>query len=95
MTRRVHSVNPAAYFMVCPCYIARNIASTVVDSFRSETDFDVEDFLVDMYFLFDKSSKRNILYKEYCCFCDIEYKKIVKHVSTRWLSLQRAIERVS
>ena len=34
------------------------------------------------------------MYKEYCSFCDTEYRKIIKHVSTRWLSLQRAIERV-
>jgi hypothetical protein len=31
---------------------------------------------------------------EYCCFCDIEYRKVIKHVSTRWLSLLTAIERV-
>ena len=49
---------------------------------------------MDVFFWFDKSSKRKNLLREYCCFCDIEYQNIVKHVSTRWLSLQRAVERV-
>ena len=49
---------------------------------------------MDIFFWFDKSSKRKNLLQEYCTFCDTEYRKIIKHVSTRWLSLQRAIERV-
>ena len=31
--------------------------------------------------------------QEYCQFCDYSYRAIVKHVSTRWLSLELAIER--
>jgi hypothetical protein len=91
---RVQGINPAIYFMKCPCHIAHNAACYAADAFRSGTSFDVEDFLVDIYFWFDKSSKRKNLLQEYCTFCDTEYRKIIKHVSTRWLSLQRAIERV-
>ena len=80
---RVQSINPATYFMKCPCHIAHNAASYAAEAFRNGTDFDVEDFLVDIYFWFDKSSKRKNLLKEYCTFCDTEYRKIVKHVSTR------------
>ena len=29
----------------------------------------------------------------YCTFCDQEYRAVVKHVSTRWLSLEIAVER--
>ena len=91
---RVRSTNSSVYSMGCPCHIAHNTASTAAGSFRNETNFDVEDFLVDIYFWFDKSSKIKNLYKEYCSFYNIEYQNIVKHVSTRWLSLQRPVERV-
>ena len=31
---------------------------------------------------------------EYCTFCDIEYRNIIKHVNVRWLSLEKAVYRV-
>ena len=31
--------------------------------------------------------------RSYCIFCDQEYRAIVKHVSTRWLSLEIAVQR--
>ena len=34
------------------------------------TGFDVEDLLVDNYYYFDKSTKRNNELVEYCNFCD-------------------------
>jgi hypothetical protein len=57
------------------------------------TKFDVEEMVVDNYFYFDKSTKRKNGLSEYCAFCDTEYHKILKHVNTRWLSLEAAIER--
>jgi len=30
---------------------------------------------------------------EFCVFCDIEYKEVIMHGSTRWLSLQKAVDR--
>ena len=55
----VHGVNPSDNFMGCPWHFA-NTTSTAANSFRSETDFDVEDFLVD---IFDESSKERIYIK--------------------------------
>ena len=49
--------------------------------------------MVDNFFYFDKSTKRKNGLSEYCTFCDTEYRHILKHVSTRWLSLEVAIER--
>lgn len=91
---RVHTINPSAYFMGCPCHIAHNTANTAADAFGSATSFDVEELVVDMFYWFDKSTKRKSMLVEYCCFCDVRYRKIVKHVSTRWLSLEAAVERV-
>ena len=84
---RVQDVNPAIYFIKCPCHIAHNAACYAASAFRNDTSFDVENFFVDIYFWFDKSGKRKNLLQEYCTFCDTEYRKIIKLVSTRWLSL--------
>lgn len=91
---RIHGMNPSVYFMGCPCHITHNTASHAADSLRQVTGFDVEEFLIDIFFWFDKSTKRKSLLQEYCSLCDIEYRKIIKHVSTRWLSLLTAIERI-
>ena len=56
--------------------------------------FDVEDMIIDVFYWFDNSTKRKSNRKEYCVFCDTEYREIVKHVSTRWLSLEKAVGRV-
>ncbi len=52
--------------------------------------FDVEEMVIDIYYWFDKSTKRKASLSEYCTFCDTSYREIVKHVNTRWLSLERA-----
>ena len=57
------------------------------------TKFDVEDLMVDTFYYFDKSTKRKNGLAEFCQFCDVEMRKILKHVSTRWLSLEAAISR--
>ena len=49
--------------------------------------------MVDNFYFFDKSCKRKSNLADYCSFCDTEYRKIIKHVSTRWLSLEKVVER--
>jgi len=55
--------------------------------------FDAEEFAVDLYYWFDKSTKRKNELKSYNEFCNQEYRSMIKHVSTRWLTLELAIER--
>jgi len=31
---------------------------------------------------------------EFCAFCDVEYREAIKHCSTRWLSLSKAVQRI-
>ena len=57
------------------------------------TKFDVEDTMVDLFYHFDKSTKRKAELVEYCSFCNVEFRKVLKHVSTRWLSLELVITR--
>ena len=54
--------------------------------------FNVED-LIDLFYWFDQSTKRKATLLDYCSFCDVDYWEIVKHVNTRWPSLERAVGR--
>ena len=49
--------------------------------------------IVDLFYWFNKSTKRKASLDSYCSFCDTSYREIIKHVSTRWLSLGRAVGR--
>lgn len=48
---------------------------------------------VDLFYWFDKSTKRKSTLADFCVFCDVTYAAVIKHVSTRWLSLATAVER--
>ena len=54
--------------------------------------FNVEEMVVDLFYGFDKSTKWKASFDSYCSFCDASYQEIIKHVSTRWLSLGRAVD---
>lgn len=49
--------------------------------------------MIDSYYYFDKSTKRKNELASYCTLCDVEVRKVLKHVSTRWLSLELVITR--
>ena len=87
---RVREKNDECYFMGCPCHLIHNIACHASEIFQKTCSLDVEDVL---YYWFDKSTKRKGILAEFCDFCD-EYKEIVRHVNVRWLSLEKAINRV-
>ena len=53
--------------------------------------FNVEEIMIDLYYWFDRATKRKANLQRYCVFCDTSYRDIIKHVSTRWLSLEKAI----
>ena len=58
-----------------------------------ELGFDVESLLSDIYQHFNNSTTRKQTLVEFCDFVETEYKVLLKHVKTRWLSLNRVIER--
>lgn len=55
------------------------------------TGFNVEDLVIDLFYWFEKNTKRKACLSEYATFCDVNYRNVVKHVNTRWLSLERAV----
>ena len=47
----------------------------------------VDDLLVDTYYHFRNSVNRIVSWREVAEFCCVEFKSILKHCETRWLSL--------
>ena len=90
----VQEKNSACYFMGCPCHLVHNIAGHASEVFNEQSGFDVEDFCVDIFYWFNQSNKRKGILKEFCEFCDSDYREIIRYVSVRWLSLERAVYRI-
>ena len=90
----VQQKNAACYFMGCPCHLVHNIAGHASEALQKSTAFDVEDLCVDVFYWFDKSTKRKGILREFCSFCDSDYREVVRYVSVRWLSLERAVYRI-
>lgn len=63
------------------------------DAFTECSALDVEELTIDLYYWFDKSTRRKNGLRSYCTFCEQKYRAIIKHVTTRWLSLEAAVER--
>ena len=88
----VKAQNDSVYFSGCQCHVVHNTsAAAAAAALRNATGFDLEDLMVDVYYRFDYSTKHKSLLAEYTEFCDQDYRKLLKHVSTRWLSLERSI----
>ena len=53
-----------------------------------------EELLIDIYYYLEKSTKRIQELKQCQVLCGVETHKILKHVTTRWLSLGICIKRL-
>jgi hypothetical protein len=93
MKTRFESKNSACYVMGCQCHVMHNTSEKASQEFEKVSAFDVEEFCIDLYYWFQKSTQRKGLAAEYYEFCDLEYRNIIKQVNTRWLSLQTAVGR--
>ena len=78
---RVVAKNQATFFCGCPCHNIHNIASKAGEAYIEATGFDIEDFCVDIYYWFDKSTKRKQERERFFTFCDISYSAMIKYVS--------------
>ena len=90
---RLEKVSKHVFIHGCPCHILHNAAGRASSALAKATGFDMEELAVDLSYWFDKSTKRKAGLEEYCVFCDTAYKNIISHVSTRWLSLEKVIDR--
>ena len=55
--------------------------------------FNPEEFLIDSYYHFHLSCKRKDEGREAMEFCEVDVRKVLKHVETCWLSLSKCLER--
>ena len=70
----------------CTCHVV----SLSIKAVTKTLPIKVDELLVDIYYHFHHSVKRIESLKD---FCSTEYKSILKHCETRWLSLTRSLKR--
>lgn len=83
----VQKEQPDVKIIGCPCHLAARKATKVLP-------VDIELFLVQIFYYLEKSSKRKNKLKELQELCEEKSYKILKHVNTRWLSLDKSLARV-
>lgn len=74
----------------CPAHLLHNTARHGFD----RLDVDIEAFVLKIYGYFSIYTVRTEELKKFCSFVDTEYKKVLKHSKTRWLSLMPTVERI-
>ena len=94
MKTRVEEANDIVYLMGCPCHILHNTALYAGKGLEEMVNFSVDDLCVDIFYWFEHSFKRKNLLSEFCDFCDVQYRQVIEHVSTKWLGLESAVEHV-
>ncbi|KAL0852281.1 hypothetical protein ABMA28_000489 [Loxostege sticticalis] len=82
--------NPNILPAGCPAHLLHN---TVKHSMQ-RCDFDVENLVLKVYGHLSYHSQRVQKLKEFFMDADLEYQNITRHVTTRWLSLYPAVEKL-
>lgn len=90
---RCRQRNPDIFVSGFPCHVVHIAGSNGHDAFAKVIGSNIEDLHIDLYNWFERSTKRKGILVEYMEFSGHEYAKILKHVSTRWLSLERCVQR--
>ena len=67
----------------CPCHLIHIAAERGARCFS----INIEDLLTKVYYYLDKSIKRKYTLNELQTLHDTAVRKVLKHISTRWLSL--------
>ena len=86
---KLRTKQPNVLDVHCICHVVNLCVKTAVKAIPIKVD----DLLVEIYYHFHHSVKRVASLCEYAEFCSTEFKSLVKHCETRWLSLGRAIQR--
>ncbi|PIK45330.1 hypothetical protein BSL78_17795 [Apostichopus japonicus] len=86
----VKKQNPDVFVLGCLCHRLHLAAEKGADTLP----FTPVDILVKIYYYLEKSSKRHKDMKEAQAMCGTANHKILKHVCTRWLSLEHSLHRL-
>ena len=87
---RMLKEHPQLYLSGCVCHLIHIAAEHGAGCFP----FSPSQLLVDVYYYLEKSSKRLSALKVIQVMQDIEEQSILKHVSTRWLSIGKCLPRL-
>nr|XP_014348151.1 PREDICTED: uncharacterized protein LOC106704816 [Latimeria chalumnae] len=89
---KVHIENsaPKLYTLGYPCHLISLCALKAASSLS----VNVGEVLIQVFCYLAKSAKWKHLLKEHAEFINVEYRRILKHSGTHWLSMGKCIERV-
>lgn len=85
---RVKAQAPHIYSVGCPSHLVNICAKTAA----KELSMSPEELIIDIYYYFEKSSKRREDLKEFQEFCNVAQQRVQKHCPTRWLSLGKSLD---
>ena len=90
LLKRITNVqgNQKTFDVSCPCHLTH----LCTDKGAKELSANVRDFVIDLYYHFQGSTKQKAQLRKYMEFSSNAVRKIIKHVSTRWLSLGTAFD---
>ena len=88
VSAKIRQEQPKILDIHCICHVSLCVKSAV-----KALPVKVDEILVDIYYHFHNSVKSIASPKKYAEFCDVEFKLILKHCDTRWLSLRHSINR--
>ena len=86
----VKKEQPTVYIQGCMCHTIHIVAERAAHVLPVSA----EELLIDIYYYLEKSTKRIQELKQCQVLCGVETHKILKHVTTRWLSLGIYIKRL-
>ena len=86
---KLRELQPTLIDISCICYSLNLCVKSTVKTLLLKID----KLFVDIFYHFRHSVKLVSLLQEYANFCSCEYKAVLKHCETRWLSLRRAVMR--
>uniref|UniRef100_A0A8C1TIM3 Uncharacterized protein n=1 Tax=Cyprinus carpio TaxID=7962 RepID=A0A8C1TIM3_CYPCA len=91
--QKLKEVSPHIVKGNCKCHLIHNTLKNA-NRILSAAGYDVESIVLKIYSEFSCSAKKVESLKEFCEFTSVQYKEILRHVPTRWLSLLPAIQRI-
>ena len=86
---RFKQKNECCFIGSCPCHLAH--IAPCQRCLQQHIGLNVEDVVIDLFYWFDKSSKRKAKLKEYHEFCNQEWREVLKHLSDRWFLLENVL----
>lgn len=82
--------NPGLIAANCLCHVLNNS----IRQANKKLPYDIENLVIKVYYEFSISAQNVEQLKERFEFVNLEYRNILRHVPTRWLSLYPAVDRL-